>query len=336
MSEAEKGSKRARALARIMVIIIVLAVNVVCIMAIFSLVESGTATPDIYMVGFRYTNNRDGTTYVSARGTVVNPSSLTANNVTVVIEVYVKYMTPPLNISVVDLGRIPGNSSKSFNADVLYSGSYYSLFDGVDYGLLLSSRSDFGVDFFAIALPMAVLLPTLDIYSAYKLGFFGWIRAREKVVAATVAWSVAIAFVIIKSYWLFYNGRGGAAFSNVGGQFPQLYTCDWVSIFILSVVAGAIIANLETIVYSFIASLVLSLIFEVIYGSFFMWFTLRFSESFSIIIPGLSFMTFLESVIGGVFFTILRMINIIVPVFCLLGVFIGAFIRGYLEPSVES
>ncbi len=329
MRETGNGGRIARVLARIMVVVIVLAVNVVCVMAVFSLVESGTTTPDIYVVSFRYADNRDGETYVSVAGTVANPSSLAANNVTVVIRVYVKYLTPPLNTSVLDLGVIAGNSSKSFNTDIPYSSGWS--FDGADYDLLLGSRFDFGIGFFAIALAMAFLLPTLDIYSAYRLGLFGWIRARKKAVAVTVAWSVIIALVIIKSYWLFYSNPGSGSWES-----PQLYVWDWLAVFFLSVVVGAYLADLEAIVYGFIASLVLSLAFEVIYASFFTWFSMGVGNSFSMIIPGLTFATFLESTIGIVLLDLLRMENIIIPVFCLLGVMIGVFIRSYVEPSVDA
>jgi hypothetical protein len=330
VAEAGKESNRARVLTRMMVVILVLAVNVVCIMAVLSLVEAGTAIPDIYMADFSPTDNSvNGTAYVSVVGSVANPSSLTANNVTVVVRVYVYYHVPPLNTALIDLGSIPGNSSKRFNTDVQYSSGWQYRY--ADYDLLLNSRFDFGPGFYAIVLPMAVLLPTLNIYSAYQLGLFGWIRARKRVVSATFAWSVVIAFMIILSYWLFYSSPGRGSWES-----PELYVWGWVSIFLMSIVAGAIIADLETVVYSFVACVVLSLVFEVIYACFFGWFILGSGEAFSYTIPGLAFMTFFESVIAGQFVIILRMTNFIVPCFCLLGVFIGLIVRSYYEPSVDS
>lgn len=333
MEKAEIGSKRVRTLARIIAIILVLAVNVACVAAIFSLVESGTAIPNIYMADFTQTGNTDnlnGTAYVSVEGTVANPSSLTAKNVTLIISIYAYYHIPPVNISTVNLGSVPGNSFKSFNVDAPYSSGYYTLFTGVDFGLLLSSRFDFGAGFYAIVLPMAVLLPTLDIYSAYRLGFFDWVRARKKVVAATVAWGTGLAIIVSLSYWLFYISAVGSY------QRPGLDIWDWVSIFFLSVVVGALIVNLEAIVYGFVASLVLSTILEVVYAILFTWFSQGVSQSFSMVIPGLTFGIYLQSVIGGVFVTVVRMIFFVVPLFCLLGVFIGAFIRSIFDPTVDA
>lgn len=336
MTEAGNGSERARLLAKVLVVIVVLAVNVACISAIFSLVGSETATPGIYVSGdFAYTNVGGSPTYALVSGSVVNPSSLTATDVTVVLSVYVKYMGPPLNTSNVNLGSIPGGSSKSFSADVQYSGGYYSLFSGVGVDLLLRSRFDFGLGFFAVALPMAVLLPALDVYCAYKLGLFGWMRARKKAVAATVAWGAAIALVVIVPYSVFYHGSGIAAFTTLFGQYPELQISDWVIVFLISIVAGAIIAGLDTIVYSFLASFMLSVIFEVTYGSFLIWYGLGYGQSFTFIVPGVSFVTYFEAVIEGVFLTVIRMTNLIIPVFCIMGVFIGAMVRSYFDPTVD-
>jgi hypothetical protein len=341
VSEEDMGRNKARLLARIMVVIIVLAVNVACVMTVVSLVESGTATPDIYVVNVTYANNGGpSSAYLSVGGTVVNPSSLAANNVSVIIDVYDQYLVPPVGTSTVDLGTILGNSSKSFDTNVQYSGGYYYDFEngryGVDYGLLLRSRFDFGIGFFAIVLPMAALLPTLDVYSAYKLGLFGWIRTRKKVVATTVAWAAVIALVVIIPYWLYYNARPGLPISNYIGEYPQLYFWDWILIFFVSVVVGAIIADLGTVVFSFLASLILSLIFEVLYGSFFVWFSLGYSRSFSMIFPGLTFVNYLQSLLQEVLLTFLRMINVAVPCFCVLGVFVGAVARSYFDPSVDA
>jgi len=335
LSEARNGSKRARLLARALVVIAVLAVNVACISAILSLVGAGTATPRVYVTDFTYTNIGGTPPYALVSGSVLNPSSLTANDVTVVLGVYVKFMQVPLNTSNVDVGNVPGGSSKSFTTDVQYSGDYYVLFDGVGVDLLLRSRFDFGLGFFVVALPMAVFLPALDVYCAYRLGLFSWMKARKKVVVATVVWSAAIALVVIVPYSLFYHGSGIAAFTTLFGQYPGLQISDWVIVFLISIAAGAIIAGLETIVYSFLASLVLSVIFEVTYGSFLIWYGLGYGQSFTFIVPGVSFVTYFEAVIEGVFLTVMRMTNIIVPIFCILGVFIGAIVRSYFDPSVD-
>jgi hypothetical protein len=337
VSENDTGRNRARLLARIIAVIMVLAVNVACVMVIFSLVESGTAAPSIYVTGYTYTNNLGNvTTFASVRGTVVNPSSVAANNVTAVFSVYALYPRGvAINRTTVYLGSIPGGSSRSFDANVDYSGGYYSLFDGVGYDLLLGSRFDFGVGFFAVVLPMAVLLPILDVYCAYRLGLFGWIKARKRVVALTVAWSVAVTLLTMIPYWLFYSSGSWPVFSTVMGLYPELGFWDYVIVFVASLVAGVFIANLESVVYGMVASVVLSLVFGVIVGSLFLWYGVGYGQSFSLIMPGVTFTSYFESVVGGVFLTVLRMINVAVPIFCVLGGILGVVLRSYFEPSVD-
>ena len=338
------GSNRSRVIARAMLIAVVLAVNIVCFMAIFSLVGAETATPPVYLDSFNYVSNitSSGVAYVSVLGNVVNPTSLAANNVSVVIDVYVQYMTQPINTTVIDLGGIPAASSKSFSVDIVYPGgeTAYDLFDYADSNLLLSARFDFGVGFYAIVLPLAALLPVLDIYCAYRCGFFGWVKARKKAVAVIVVWSVVIMLVILTSYWLFYNGLKVkvmvSSFTNEEGYYPQLSDWSWVPILVASIIAGVLIADLESVVYGFVASLVLSTIFEVVFASFFAWYGLGFSEGFAITTPGAAFTTYMQSVVSGVFLTLLRMISIIIPAVCLLGVLVGAIVRGLVEPTVDA
>jgi hypothetical protein len=340
LSEESIGRKRAGLLARIMVVIIVLVVNFACIMAVLSLVEAGTATPEIYVADLTSINSGNlSSAYVFIGGKVINPSSLAATNVSVLVDVYDQFVVPPVGSTNIDLGTVSGDSSKSFSTNVSYSSSYYYDFEenkyGVDYGLLLGSRFDFGLGFFAIALPIAALLPVLDVYCAYRLGLFGWIKARKKVVATTIAWAVAIALVVIIPFALFYMSNPGITISNYLDEFPQLYFWDWILIFLVSILAGAIIANIETVVYSSVASLILSVILEFLYGSFFVWYGLGYSRSFSMTMPGLTFLPYLQTVLQDVFLIFLRMINIAVPCFCVLGVFIGAVVRSYFEPSVD-
>ncbi|HXX87961.1 MAG TPA: hypothetical protein VEH86_05900 [Candidatus Acidoferrum sp.] len=326
-------------LAKILVVIIVLAVNVACVLTIFSLVNSGTMTAPIYVTNLTYVNNdHPSSTYVSIAGMVVNPSSLAANNVTVLLDVYDQYVVPPVGSNNTYLGTVDARSSVSFKTNVSYSG-YSADFDNgyywVDYGLTLGSRFDFGFGFFIIVIPMVVLLPILDLYSGYKLGLFGWIKARKKLVVTTVVWAGVIALLVSLRFWLFYAGNPAISLSNSLDVYPQVYFWDWILVFILSIVAGAFVADLAIAVYSFVTTLILSSIFEFLFGSFYAWFDMGYGKSFSIIIPGLSFNSYLQSVLQDVLLVILHMINLAIPCFCALGVFIGVFLRSYFDPSID-
>lgn len=346
MSEENFSRDRKRLFEKVLVIIIVLAVNISCVVAVFSLVSSGTATPALQLGDFTYANNGSNASsaYVSIEGTVVNPSSLAANNVSVLLDVYDQFVVTPVNSSNVYLGTIPGRSSASFEINISYSGSsirgpyvndFHDGYYGVDYGLLLSSRFDFGLGFFVIVLPMTVVLLSFDLYSAYRLGLFGWIKARKKLVVATVVWAGSIALLLSIRFWLFYAGNHGIGLSNMIDVYPELYFSDWILVFLLSIAVGAVIGDLARAVYGFLATLILSTILEFSFGSFFAWYDMGYSQSFSIIIPNMSFTSYLQSVLQDVLLNFLRMINLAVPCFCALGVFIGVIVRSYFDPSVD-
>ena len=346
MSEESFSRDRKRLFAKVLVVILVLAVNVACVLTVVSLVESGTATPAIQLGNFMYGNNGNNASsaYVSIEGTVVNPSSLAAENVSVLLDVYDQFVVTPVNSTNLYLGTIPGRSSASFETNLSYSGSsirgsYFNDFQdgdfGVDSGLLLASRFDFGLGFFVIVLPMAVVLFGFDLYSAYRLGLFGWINSRKRVVATTVVWAGAVALLLCIRFWLFYAGMPGIGLSNMLDVYPELYFWDWIFVFLLSIGAGAIIAEVGSAVYSFLAALILSTILEFTYGSFYAWFDLGYSGSFTLIIPGMNFTSYLQSVLQDVFLNFLRMINLAVPCFLALGVFIGVIARSYFDPSID-
>jgi hypothetical protein len=340
VSEENSGRSRVRLLAKILVVILVLAVNIACVMTVVSLVDSGTATPVIYVGGLDYTNNGNtSAAYVSISGTVVNPSSLAAKNVTLLLDVYDQRVIPPVASTSVHFGTIPENSSVNFNTSVSYSGGYFYDFEdgyyGIDSGLDLQSRFDFGLGFYVIALSIAVLLPVLDVYSAYRLGLFGWIKARKRLVLTTLVWAGIIALLVCLRFWLFYAANPTVGLTNLIDVYPQLYVSDWVLVFFLGIGAGVFIADLGVAVYSFLVMILLSSIFEVSYGGLFAWYDLGYSGSFSMIIPGMSFTAYAQSVLMDVLLNVLRMVNVAVPCFCALGVFIGVFARSYFDPSVD-
>jgi hypothetical protein len=339
LSEEDGSRRRRRLLTVILAVAIVLVVNLACVFAVISLVESGTETPQIYVSSFDYYNyGNTSSAYVSLTGTVMNPSSLEAKNVNVTLYIYYyKYGNVLVNSTTLSLDSIPGGESKSFDANLSYSGSYYYDFvNGYYYGdhsLIMNSRFDFGLSFFVVTVPIAFLLPVLDIYSAYRLGSFAWIRARKKESLLALGWTVAIVIVIMVEYISFYSSLPGS-FMSYFATYPTLQIWDWLLIFFISLVAGVFMADLEVAIYSFAVTLFLSLVFEGLIGSLFVWFGLGISNSFSTTSPGLAFTTYLQTVLQQVFLGILSMVNIEIPCFLLLGVGIGAILRAFLDPTV--
>jgi hypothetical protein len=167
-------------------------------------------------------------------------------------------------------------------------------------------------------------------------------KERKKAIAATIAWSAAVAFVMIRPYWLVYVNNPWLFDSRVlnltqySGGAPLLGVWDLALVFLFSTIAGAVILNLETIIYSVITSVVLSFIFAVTWASLFIWFNLGMGESLAIVTPGVSFLATVETTIEVAFMNVLRIATVIVPLICFIGVFVGAFVGSYFQPSAES
>jgi hypothetical protein len=145
--------------------------------------------------------------------------------------------------------------------------------------------------------------------------------------------------VLIKSYWLVYMQNPflvsqGIAVSTDPRYVPTLGIWDFVLLLLMSVIAGAIIVDMEIIVYSFVANVILSFAFALTYASLFVWFILGAGESLSLITPGINFLDVVESTIQAAMTNIFKMM-LIAPLVCLLGVFVGAFLRSYLQPSAD-
>jgi len=191
----------------------------------------------------------------------------------------------------------------------------------------------------AISVTVTVVLIVINIYYARKLGFFRFFRLlkeRKKEITTTLLWSGAVALVIIKSYWLAYATNPvlvehSIAWTEIDQWIPRLDTIDLLLIFLFSTIAGVIILDLETVVYSFVATAVLSFAFAAAYSALFIWHILEWNRAF----PILGWRC-VEYVITVAIRNIFRMTIPFVVVLCLLGVLLGAFGRGIIRPSAES
>jgi len=180
-----------------------------------------------------------------------------------------------------------------------------------------------------------LLLVYLLMHSREK--FFRWLKTRKREIAVTLTWSIAVALVIIKSYWLLYVTHPvlvehGIAWTRVNEWVPRLGTLDYLLIFLMSVIAGAILVDLKNIIYSFIATVVFSFVFAVTYSSLFIWYILKWGETLSLLGGWLAW---IGDVIYVAMLSIFRMVFPLVILLCILGVFLGAFGRGILQPSAQ-
>ncbi len=187
-----------------------------------------------------------------------------------------------------------------------------------------------------ISVTISAIILVISLYYARKLGFFKWIKVRKKPIIIVLVWSVAVALVIIKSYWFIYLKypvlvEQGIAWTGIEQWIPRLDIYDLLLIFLFSIIAGAMILDIETTIYGFIATTILSFVIAGTYSFLFIWFILEFNN----ILPYLGWTT-IERATTAAILNISRMTIPFVAILCLMGVMLGAFARGYFQPSSES
>jgi len=185
---------------------------------------------------------------------------------------------------------------------------------------------------------IVAVLAAVNIYYARKLGFFKWLGNKKRVVAIIICWSSVVAVVVIREYWLSYI-RNPILFDMPFYWFDdpswiaRLDVWDFILIFVTSLVAGALILDIETILFSAILNVVLSFFVPVIYVTFFIWVVLGWGNQFDLI--G-GFGRWGQYVLWDSVRIVFRMTFPFVQLIAFFGVFIGAFVRVYFQPSAES
>ncbi len=193
-----------------------------------------------------------------------------------------------------------------------------------------------------VVVAVVAVLAVVNIYFAHKYGFFRWLGrglgTRKKTIAIVLGWSLFIAVVIIREYWLSYI-RNPILFDVSFYWFEDpnwiahLDFWDFFFIFLSSAIVGALLIDIETILFSTITSTILSFVFPVVYVTFFIWVILAWGNQFNLI--G-GFLRWGQYVVWDSIRIVFRMTFPLVQLAAFLGVFLGAFVRVYFQPSAES
>jgi len=163
------------------------------------------------------------------------------------------------------------------------------------------------------------------------------LKARKKEMIIVMLWSVAVALVVIKSYWLTYVDNpilfdNHTIWTDHEVWIPRLSVMDFLSILVISAIAGAILLDLNIVIYSVVITVVLSAVFAITYSSFFIWYTLGGADFF---IPLAGWWSWSYAVHYALI-NIFRMIFPYAIATCSIGALFGAFSRGILQPSAET
>lgn len=193
-----------------------------------------------------------------------------------------------------------------------------------------------------IAVTVVIILLVLNMHYARELGVFKWLKARRKKIAVLLLWSLCVAGISVKSYWYIYvthprlwptqYSETGIVYKELAGDdTPYLNGWDFALIFASSLLVGAVLFDIGTIVYGYIMQSILSSAFTVTWSSFFIWHSLGYGKVYSLIDFGIGVQFIIYYAVKNVF----RMMFPLAFLLCFLGVFLGAFIRAYVQPSAE-
>ena len=161
-----------------------------------------------------------------------------------------------------------------------------------------------------------------------------WIQMRKLAILVVLIWGLSVGSIAIKSYLLPYIKEPklfetGMVTTIVSQWRPRLDVVDFLLIFAIGLISGAILADLQKVLYGWMASTFLSFFIPVIFASFFIWFLLGAGEIFSSMLGWEA----IELVSYVAFRIIFKMMFPLVPIFSLLAVFVGTFLRSIIQPS---
>jgi hypothetical protein len=150
------------------------------------------------------------------------------------------------------------------------------------------------------------------------------IKRRRIDIAVIIAWSVAVALLIINTYNIFYTEsflaqRQIAYLSYTGPTFTEI---DLLLLAVISFFAGIVLTDVKSIIYGFFTNILLSFTLASAYVFTYIWFVLEYERSLSQIAFGWEDAAFLAMV------NVFRFIFPMGILFCFLGITIGIFIRG--------
>jgi len=165
-----------------------------------------------------------------------------------------------------------------------------------------------------------------------------WIKRRKVVILISFGWSVAIASVIIASYWLLYIEHPwmtllGFIYTEALELIPRIHPLGYIIILGASLMAGAFLVDFGKVVLCWIASLLLSFLIAVFGAFLFVWFGLGVWQN--PIISGIGSATMVK-IFEYVSLNVFRMVFPLVPFACLLTSFVGVMIRSIIQPSAEA
>jgi hypothetical protein len=195
---------------------------------------------------------------------------------------------------------------------------------------IADSQVLFGL-FIAVASFAAFLVFGLE----YLKRLTNWLKGKKVIILIVAFWTAALSIIVIREYWLLYQtyphilmdpSYKVAYVNSLSGWVPHLYPLDNLFIFLVSVIAGFAIADLEAALFGFVATALVSTSLGVAYSTFFIWYVLDFG------ILGFSFFT---TILWAAFLNIFRMVFPMAILIAFFGSMFGSVTRAFVQPSAQ-
>jgi len=158
-----------------------------------------------------------------------------------------------------------------------------------------------------------------------------WFKERKRDVAIVLGWTFAVALILIRIYLLFYARNpllqtlGVPLLSYAGPMFEAI---DLALLFMVSVVAGIMLMDMERIFYGYVASTIFSFVIAVSFAFLYIWYVLKWVWIFEIAHIAFGW----EWVVFWAGSNLFRAIFPFPLIFSFLGAFFGALLRNWLKP----
>jgi hypothetical protein len=186
-----------------------------------------------------------------------------------------------------------------------------------DWGLMM------GLSVVAVSLAASLLLGKDYLR---KLG--SWIREKKVPIIVVVVWTVILSFVVIREFNVVYANPLAmdpdyrVAFApSYSYLVPRLYGLDYVAIFVISVLAGFAIREVDAVLFGFLSCVVLLLVCVIAYVSWFIWYILG--------LGALLDASMVTTIIWAAFLNVFRMIFPLAVLATFLGGISGCILRDF-------
>jgi hypothetical protein len=159
-----------------------------------------------------------------------------------------------------------------------------------------------------------------------KLG--SWIREEKVPIIVVVVWTVILSFVVIREFNVAYANPLAmdpdyrVLFApSYSYLVPRLYGSDYVAIFVISVLAGFAIREVDAVLFGFLSCVVLLLVCVIAYVSWFIWYILG--------LGALLDASMVTTIVWAAFLNVFRMIFPLAVLATFLGGISGCILRDF-------